>query len=49
VLAYEIDGFRNFNFMDDANVPSLLSLPYIGFLDYENEIYKKTREFVLSN
>ena len=30
VLAYEVDGFGNQLFMDDANVPSLLALPYLG-------------------
>lgn len=32
MLAYEIDGFGSFLKMDDANVPSLLSLPYIGYI-----------------
>ena len=29
VFAYEVDGFGNHTFMDDANVPSLLALPYL--------------------
>lgn len=33
--------------MDDANVPSLLSIPYLGW-DYDEEIYKNTRKFILS-
>ena len=32
VYAYEVDGFGNHLFMDDANVPSLLSLPYLGYV-----------------
>ncbi|NDD25855.1 MAG: glycoside hydrolase family 125 protein [Actinobacteria bacterium] len=46
--AYEVDGFGNHLFMDDANIPSLLSLPYLGFCDLENTDYQKTREFALS-
>lgn len=32
MLAYEVDGFGSFLRMDDANVPSLLSLPYLGYI-----------------
>jgi hypothetical protein len=32
IFAYEVDGFGNHLFMDDANVPSLLSLPYLGYV-----------------
>ncbi len=46
--AYETDGFGNYNLMDDANVPSLLSLPYLGYCSVDDERYINTRNFVLS-
>lgn len=48
IYAYEVDGLGNNNFMDDANVPSLLSIPYIEFEDSNSELYKNTRKFILS-
>lgn len=48
IYAYETDGLGNYKLMDDANVPSLLSIPYLGFCTPDNEIYKNTRRFVLS-
>ena len=36
-------------FMDDANVPSLLSLPYLGCCRADDIVYKDTRKFLLSN
>jgi meiotically up-regulated gene 157 (Mug157) protein len=48
IYAFEIDGFGNSLYMDDANVPNLLSLPYLGVVSSEDEIYKNTRAFILS-
>lgn len=49
IYAYETDGFGNYNLMDDANVPSLLSIPYIGYRSSKDEIYQNTRRFILSS
>jgi len=48
IYAYEVDGFGNRMLMDDANVPSLLSLPYLDILDINDPIYQNTRRFVWS-
>ena len=47
--AYEIDGFGNQLFMDDANVPSLLGLPYLGCCRLDDPTYQRTRELVWSS
>lgn len=48
IYAYEVNGYGSYNLMDDANVPSLLSLRYLtSFQDYT--IYNNTRKFVLSD
>ncbi len=49
IYAYETDGLGHCNLMDDANVPSLLALPYLGLCDLHDEIYQNTRRFVLSS
>lgn len=48
MFAYETDGFGNYNLMDDANIPSLLALPYLGYVDINDRIYQNTRKFILS-
>jgi meiotically up-regulated gene 157 (Mug157) protein len=49
VYAYEVDGFGNYHFVDDANVPSLLSLPFLGFTNSSNALATSTRRGVLSS
>ncbi|MFI3333144.1 MAG: GH92 family glycosyl hydrolase [Rikenellaceae bacterium] len=48
IYAYEVDGFGNAYMMDDANVPSLLAMSYLGDIDRDDPIYQNTRKFVLS-
>jgi uncharacterized protein len=43
VWAYEVDGYGNQLFMDDANVPGLLSLPYLGCCTLDDPVYQRTR------
>ena len=48
IYAYEVDGFGSHYLMDDANIPSLLSLAYLGFCALDDPLYRSTRAFVLS-
>ena len=47
IWAYEVDGFGGQVLMDDANVPSLLGLPYLGSSP-DAGLYARTRAFVWS-
>jgi meiotically up-regulated gene 157 (Mug157) protein len=48
IYAFEVDGFGNELYADDANVPSLLALPYLGCISSKDPIYINTRKFVWS-
>ncbi len=48
LYAYEVDAFGNFYCINDGNVPSLLSLPYIGAVKPDDKLYLNTRRLVLS-
>jgi meiotically up-regulated gene 157 (Mug157) protein len=48
VFAYEVDGFDSYCIMDDPNVPSLLSLPYLGYCSPDDLVYAATRKLILS-
>jgi len=48
IIAYEVDGFGNHHFMDDSNVPSLLSLPYLGAVKSDDPLYLNTRKYLFS-
>lgn len=47
IWAYEVDGFGGQVLMDDANVPSLLALPYLHSSP-DPALYARTRAFVWS-
>jgi meiotically up-regulated gene 157 (Mug157) protein len=48
MYALEVDGFGNHLLQDDANVPNLLSMPYLGAVSASDPIYQNTRRFSLS-
>lgn len=48
IYAYEVDGAGNHILMDDANSPSLLAIPYLGYHNASHPVYQNTRRFILS-
>lgn len=49
IYPYEIDAFGNYYCIDDGNIPSLLSLPYLGAVTTADPVYANTRRYVLSS
>jgi meiotically up-regulated gene 157 (Mug157) protein len=48
IFAYETNGFGGQYYMDDANVPSLVSFPYLGFMNRDDEAVVKTKQAMFS-
>lgn len=48
IYAYEVNGYGSYNLMDDANVPSLLGLPYLDAMAKTDPVYQNTRKMLLS-
>jgi meiotically up-regulated gene 157 (Mug157) protein len=49
IYAFEVDGFGDYYCTDDGNVPSLLSMPYLGAVKPDEKTYLNTRRFLLSS
>ena len=49
LYAYEVDGLGNALFIDDANIPSLLSLPLLAGASLDVDLYRNSREVILSH
>ena len=49
VYACEVDGMGNYLLMDDANIPSLISAPYLGYTTTDDPIYRNTRKMLLAS
>lgn len=48
IYAYEVDGFGSSCIMDDPNIPSLLSLPYLEYCKLSDPVYQNTRKLIVS-
>ena len=48
IYPYEVNGYGSVSVMDDANAPSLLSLPYLGAVPATDSLYQATRRWVWS-
>ncbi len=48
IYAYECDGLDHTVAMEDAGIPGLITIPYLGYGTTEDEVYKSSRKFALS-
>lgn len=48
MYAYEVDGFGNVLMIDDAGLPSIVAIPYLGYGSIDDEVYQNSRSFALS-
>lgn len=48
VYALEVNGFASYNLMDDANVPGIISRPYLDSVKNTDPVYIATRKMLLS-
>ena len=48
IYAFEVNGYGSYNLMDDGNIPSLLSMPYLGSVFSTDLTYQNTRKYILS-
>jgi meiotically up-regulated gene 157 (Mug157) protein len=48
IYAYEIDGYGSAISMDDPNLPSLLSAPFLNYTSRHSPVYAATRARILS-
>jgi hypothetical protein len=48
IYAFEVDAYGNYYCTDDGNIPSLLSLPYLGAVKQNERIYQRTRRLLCS-
>jgi meiotically up-regulated gene 157 (Mug157) protein len=49
VWAYEVDGFGNSFLMDDANIPGLSSLAYLGAVPRHDPVFRRTEALCWSS